>query len=257
MPTAPIDVDFTQDKRYVPGFNGFGESVNKLRNFSDVTDMIPESQWRPIFEERKARGLSARSLVTRIFDQGQEGSCVANQCAQAHEMLQAKELGKDRVTLLSPISLYKRIGSSAGSGAYIGDAMDESMETGILPLDTPENRARFGDKVMPHRGFREPYPDDWKPTAGLFKFDEAFIGRGLTEMMTALAKLWLVGVGRAGHSILYPEYEYEDDGDLFAPYPNSWTTGWGDEGWGKDSRRMMQSASGMFIVYRSTNTIAE
>lgn len=254
MPVAPVDVDFTQDPRFTAGFNGYGDKMKMLGRYEDTVNIIPESQWPQLFAERKALGLSMRNLVTRIYDQGGEGSCVANAAGQAHQVLQAKELGKDRVTQLSAISLYKRIGSSAGSGAYIGDAMDELQEKGILPLDTPENRARFGDKVMPHTGFREAYPADWEQTAKNFKILEAFRGSSRAEMFTALFNWHPICVGRAGHSIMYADPILEGSNWLIE-YANSWTPGWGDNGYGRDSDRLINSSAGEFIVYRSTNTV--
>lgn len=254
MPVAPVDVDFTQQPQYVAGFNGYGDQLRMMGRYEDTVNIIPESQWRQLYEDRKLKGVAMRKLVTRIMDQGQEGSCVGNQCTQAHQVLQAKELGLDRVTQLSAISLYKRIGSSAGSGAYIGDAMDEAMGDGILPLDTPENRARFGDKVMPHTGFREPFPSDWKTTGKQFKFLEAKRGHSRAEMFTALFNFHPVGVGRAGHSIMYADPIW--DNDWFIDYINSWSPNWGDEGIGRDSTRLINQSAGEFIVYYSINTVA-
>lgn len=254
MPAAPIDVDFTQCPEYVHGFNGYGDSLKMLGRYEDATNIIPESQWAQLYAERKAQGVSMRGLVTRIYNQGQEGSCVANAAGQAHEVLQAKEFGKDRVTPLSAISLYKRIGSSAGSGAYIGDAMDELQERGILPLDTPENRARFNDKVMPHTGFGKPYPSDWEQTAKNFKILEAFRGSSREEMFTALFNLHPICVGRAGHSIMYADPILEGSAWLIE-YANSWGN-WGDNGYGRDSSGNIRSSAGEFIVYRSINSIA-
>lgn len=254
MPVAPVDVHFPSDPRFVAGFNGYGDKLKMLGRYEDTVNIIPESQWKQLYEERKALGVSMRGLVSRIYDQSQEGSCVANAAGQAHEVLQAKELGKDRVTPLSAISLYKRIGSSAGSGAYIGDAMDELKERGILPLDTPENRARFNDKVMPHTGFRSPYPSDWENTAKEFKMLEAFRGSSRAEMFTALFNLHPICVGRAGHSIMYADPILEGSSWLIE-YANSWSEGWGDNGYGRDSSNLIRSSAGEFIVYRSINTV--
>ena len=254
MPVAPIDIDFTQDPQYVAGFNGYGDSLKMLGRYEDTVNVIPESQWKQLWDDRQSQGVSMRGLVNRIYDQKSEGSCVANAAGQAHEVLQAKELGKDRVTALSAISLYKRIGSSAGSGAYIGDAMDELKERGILPLDTPENRQRFGDKVMPATGFRESYPRDWENTAKNFKIIEAYRGSSRAEMFTALFNFHPICVGRAGHSIMYADPIW--DNDWLIEYANSWGN-WGDAGYGRDSSRLINQSAGEFIVYRSINTIAE
>ena len=183
-----IDVDFTTDPRYVPGYSPKFRSHKKRFGaavFGDSFEIIPESQWRELANESEKAGGGMENLITRIMNQGNEGSCVSNACAQAYEVLQAVLAGKDRVVPVSAMSLYKQIGSSPNSGAMVEDGIDRMNDTGFLPLDTPENKARF-PMTFPHTGFRTPYPSDWKTLAAKFAGIEGFWCNNKNEMFSAL-----------------------------------------------------------------------
>ena len=247
-----LDVDFRTFPQYVKGYDSFGHT-HGYRAYEDSVNIIPESQWAGEVDAMTEAGNSARALVTRIYDQGQEGSCVANATSQAHEIVQALQFGKERVTHLSAISLYKRIGRSPGSGAMVSDGMDEGAARGILPLDNEENRAKFGESVMPNTGFYEKYPDNWEETAKEFRFDEIDVITSLAEMMTALIRRQPVVVGRQGHSICYAGL-IRRSGSYVAEYPNSWRDTWGDNGWGYDSLSQIRLSSGWAFTVRSIIT---
>ena len=222
-----LDVDFTKDPRYVAGALA-DRCFRGAPNFADSIAVMSDSEIAACVERMDAGEPTCEQLVTRIFDQGQEGSCVANASSQALEIIQALQFGKENVVHLSAISLYKRIGSSAQSGAVVSDALDEIKARGVLPLDTPENRKVFGDAVMPNTGFREKYPDNWEATAAKFKGVEAFELRKIAELKTALCLRYPVVVGREGHSICYVRLMTRN-GRLVVKYPNSWGS-WGDVG---------------------------
>src|SRR5262245_35742095 len=191
-----IDVDFTTEARYVFGDTGRKTFARAYQRFQDAIPLIPRDQWQAEYEKTQAEGGGAERLVTRSVDQGSEGSCVANASSQAHEIVQAKQWGKDNVVHLSAISLYKRIGRSPGSGSSCDDALDEGTSRGILPLDTPENRSRFGDAVMANTGFYKPFPANWEATAKLFRYVERFVIESMDELGTALVNQLPVVVGR-------------------------------------------------------------
>jgi hypothetical protein len=182
------------------------------------------------------------------------GNCVANACSQANEIIQALQFGKENVVHLSAMSLYKRIGSGPNSGAMVSDGLDEMQARGVLPLDTPENRAKFGDKVMPNCGWRTPYPDGWEAVAKGFCVVEAFVLRGMSELLTALVNQHPVVVGRAGHSICYCRPVWKSGYNVV--YANSWGN-WGfaagdfEHGFGLDSSRMVSSSAGWAFAVRS------
>ncbi len=251
-----VDFDFTKDPRYVPGYTAehlgaFKANFASLPKYSDNFDILSDSDLKDAANEAAKVGGNAR-LITRIFDQGNEGSCVGNAFTQGHQVCQARLGGKHRVIQMSAMSLYKQIGSSPNSGANIGDAMERLEDTGILPLDTAENKQRF-KHTMSHRGFRQSWPDGWKETAKLFGNCEMFVAESFQEAATAIARGRCVGVGRAGHSILYVDLIY-DDGWAF-DYANSWTEDWGfakgdfQGGFGRDTRRLYNEACDWCVVF--------
>lgn len=246
---AFLDVDFTKDPNYVKGYDELGD-VSLYGAYEDFASaMIPQSEWKDRVAEMDAANSGCDALVTRIYNQGREGSCVANACSQAHEVMQALQFGKDAVTHLSAISLYKRIGRSPGSGAMVSDGLKQSADVGILPLDDATNKARFGTIVMPNTGFYEQYPEGWQGIARQFRVLEWTIIRSLEGMMSALLNRHPVVVGRQGHSICYCRPMYRN-GSLIAKYANSWGN-WGDNGYGYDTLRQMEMSSGWAFACRS------
>lgn len=252
MPIDPrfIDVDFPVQPQFTFGDLGPAAFGKRCQAYGDAVSVIPQSQWPELAQLAIASGGGSSQLVTRIYDQKQEGSCVANACSQAHEIVQAIQVGKENVVHLSAISLYKRIGSSPNSGAMVSDGLEEMAERGVLPLDTPENRAKFGTSVMPNTGFRTPYPANWEETAKKFRATEWFIVESLEELITALFNHHPVVVGRSGHSIAYTDPVYQD-GALLVKYCNSWGTGFGENGFGYDSLRLIRSSASWAFALRS------
>jgi hypothetical protein len=252
-----IDVDFPSQPEFVYG-NGGLRSLDSLacRSYADFAPLIPEAQWPELAEKLAANGGGCSALVTRIYNQKNEGSCVGNAKAQQNEIIQATQKGKENVVPLSAISMYKRIGSSPNSGAMIDDALEEGVARGYVPLDTPENRAKFGSVVMPPTGFYTPFPANWQATAALFKDHEFLVVRSVAELITALFNLQPVVVGRQGHSICYCDPVYRN-GSLHVAYANSWGN-WGfamgsmTTGFGLDTLgQIRMSASWAFAVRSS------
>lgn len=247
-----IDVDFPREPRYLFGDLGMPTlERQRFAAYGDTVNVIPESQWKDLIAAMDADGGGADRYVTRIYDQDGEGSCVANACSQAVEICQAKKFGVEGVVHLSAISLYKRIGRSPGSGAMVSDGLDELSSVGILPLDNPENRAKFGDKVMPNCGFYAKYPDGWQEIAKQFRGTEWFIVNSVAELVTALLNQHPVVVGRAGHSICYCRPMF-DNGSLVVKYANSWGS-WGDKGFGYDSMGLIRSSASWAFALREVN----
>lgn len=255
-----VDVDFTTQPQYVQGYTvedvkRFQDCKSSLPKYADNFEVLSDSDLKDAAAELAKIGGNA-NLITRIFDQGNEGSCVGNAFTQGHQVCQARLAGKHRVIQMSAMSLYKQIGFSPNSGANIGDAMERLQDTGLLPLDTDENKRRF-KHVMSHRGFRQQWPDGWKETAKLFGDCELFVAESAQEALTATARGRCVGVGRAGHSILYIDPIW-DDGWAF-DYANSWTEDWGfakagfKGGFGRDTRRLFNEACDWCVVFEGPN----
>jgi hypothetical protein len=246
-----IDVDFPSQPQFVFGDLGcspFRESEAFRTCYADVAPVYPQSQWPELAEAAKDSSLS--KLVTRIYNQGNEGSCVANACSQAHEIVQAIQFGPANVVHLSAMSLYQRIGRSPNSGAMVSDGLEEMAERGILPLDTPENRVKFGDAVMPNTGWRNPKPANWEATAKNFRAVEWLIVDSVEELISALFNQHPVVVGRSGHSIVYCDPVY-DGSSLLVRYCNSWGASFGEQGFGYDSLRLIRSSASWAFALRS------
>lgn len=250
-----IDVDFTREEAFVAGDLGMMAMASAPPFYDEREELVPESRWQELSDMLDESNAGLEWLVTRIYNQGREGSCVGNAACQAMEVVQAMQAGKDAVVPLSAISLYKRIGRSPSSGAYVPDALEEGQSRGVLPLDTPENRAKYGAHVMPHTGFHTPWPAGWESTAAKLKIGEAPIHRSLASLVSAGFKGHPAIVGRDGHSICYLRPKYRN-GQLGFLYVNSWGP-WGfgaggfSAGFGWDSLRMVQQSARWAFSIRS------
>lgn len=242
-----IDVDFSLDPKYTFGMKSMGDHT-KFCRYADENIVIPETDWKALAQHIQDLGVGNSSYVTRIYNQKQEGSCVANASSQATEIVQARQFGKNRVVHLSAMSLYKRIGSGPSSGAVVSDAIEELVKDGVLPLDNEENKARF-KHFMPNTGWSTPYPEGWKETAKNFKALEWMVCDSYAELISALLFRYPVVVGRQGHSICYCDVVYKD-GEIMVKYANSWGD-WGENGFGYDTLRTIKAASGWAYALRS------
>lgn len=253
-----IDVAFDEQPEFTFGCKPDGVYASFGETYEDAEQPLTDAEVRLAIERRDEADAWLSYFVTRIYDQQQEGSCVGNATGQSCEVKQAKQLGKDRVVPLSPISLYKRIGTSANSGATISDSAKEITRRGILPLDTPENRARFGDQVMPHTGFRSPFPPGWEATGNLFLVREILPIKTMQGIKTAGVKGDPIIVGRRGHSIAYLDLVWNAEKGRFEfQYVNSWSEQWGSPfgefkgGFGRDTESLIKESAGWAFAIRT------
>lgn len=259
MPIDPkfVDVDLTKDPNYNKGdttpCKAGGMDLFTLPGmlfYEEVMPVYPESEWQKLVEEMDTGGGTGLDrLVSRIFNQKNEGSCVANCWGQICEILQAVQFGLENVVQVSAMSLYRRIGSGPNSGANIDDARQEMLTRGILPRDSEANKAR-GFVTHPETGWSNRLPTDWEAFAVNLRIVENYIVRSVQGLVSALINGHPVGVGRAGHSINYLRPQY-DGRNLLVKYANSWHESWGDKGFGYDSLRYIQSSAGYAIAARS------
>ena len=101
-----VNTDFTREAAvhgYSLGYAGVGDAVGRMRAYADVVPALSDNELRAAIEKLDADGGGAERLVTRIYDQDGEGSCVANACSQANEILQALQFGKDKVRHLRKV----------------------------------------------------------------------------------------------------------------------------------------------------------
>lgn len=215
-------------------------------NFNDAFDLIPRSEW-PVL-------IAAQGDVTRldpyIRNQGKEGSCVGNGTAASVDRCQAIQHGC--IIRTSAMSLYKRIGRSAGSGANVGDALTELKTRGILPEDTPENRAMF-DHVHPATGFGHRLPDGWETTGAQFRVEEFWKISCFDEAATALFLNFGVVYGRARHCICGWQI-VKDRGNWLLKFKNSWYRNgqpWGENGFGYDSESYLRGGPSYGFAIRT------
>lgn len=251
-----LDVDLSRMNHvHPPGFTGYG-SPDRFRNFGETAKILTRSEIEAEAEKTAAEKAGNAFLVVEVKNQKQEGSCVGNASTQGLQVIQARRLGKDKVTLLSAIATYKQIGSSPMSGANVEDSMNKLEGVGTLPLDTPENRAKYGDQVMPATGFYTKFPAGWQATAKNFRLAEVTVVRSFEALLTALLCGHPVVVGRQGHSILYLDV-IVINGKLYVIYVNSWSLDWGQaagdfkSGFGVDSESTIRQSAQWAYAMRS------
>lgn len=255
-----IDVDFEKEPAFVFGDLGVSFEANYGASYEDRYGVMSDAEIEAAIEAIDAAGGGIDQLVTRIYDQKQEGSCVANATSQAHECCQARQFGKDRVVHLSAMSLYQRIARSAQSGAMVSDGWAEMKARGILPLDNEANRARFGNLVMPNTGWGTKRPAGWEAVAAQFAGLEATIIKSVAGIFTALCNQDPVVVGRQGHSICYVR-PMKRSGKRMVAYANSWGS-WGSplgdqpSGFGFDTANQISQSAGWAFALRSVTVPA-
>lgn len=200
--------------------------------------MVPESQWK----ERALRTRTQfRESITKIYSQGNEGSCVGFGAAQMLETTLRRRYGLAHWVSISGMSVYKRIGRSSSSGAYIPDGIEAIVEEGALPDDSAENKARYAH-THPRTGFSKSLPSGWEQTAKLFRGSKWAQCNGKEEVASALLNGYVGIVGRSGHCIPYVYLDFSGN-DPVACYANSWDVDWSDNGFGYDSVRTFSSVT--------------
>jgi hypothetical protein len=246
-----LDVDFPEEAKkhqrlmgLVPRTELVGAGGFPL--FSDLEGLVDEKDWKELIDLKNKNGGMLRPFVRAVKDQDGEPSCVSNATVSAHEICQNILFGPDDITELSPISLYRFVGTPR-SGSSLGSNLKRMREIGALPLDNEKNRKRW-KHVHPHNGYSRAMPSGWEETAKLFRIDEYADIDGLKAMVSALLKGYPVIYARAGHCILAIGLSYRN-GLLVLEYLNSWGE-WGaalndafSYGVGFDSERVAKSAS--------------
>lgn len=224
-----IDVDFQAVAGRLTGCKPRVTAVGEeFPVFEDNFDLIPENEWDDLIEATP----DLLDYSPYQHDQDGEGSCASNCTGGCYETMFVQQFGFDRFVPTSPMSLYKRVGSSPQSGSSLDSNLREMRDTGMLPLDTPENRARFSH-VFPHCGFHEEMPDGWEETASLLRIYEWWDVATLEGAVTALFKGFPGCYARSGHSIKLTKL-VKKDSKRFMKYHNSWGD-WGDNGCGYDT----------------------
>ena len=252
-----LDVDFIEEARRfrrlmgaTPRLESVGMAGAPL--YADVMPLVDESQWQPLIEAKNAGGGMLQPLIRHVKDQNGEPSCVSNATLSGHEIKQVEMFGAEKLTILSPISLYMRVGSRR-SGSSLSDNLREMLEIGALPQNDSPNASLF-KHTMPANGYGTAYPTDWKTTAAEFRVAEYADISSWKEFVSALLNGHPVVYARSGHCILAVGLIYRN-GSLYLVYLNSWGQ-WGaainshfSYGAGFDSERVGKaSAYGAFAI---------
>lgn len=197
--------------------------------------MVPRSEWR----DRAMRLVDQyRDDVTEIYDQGDSGACVGFASAQMLEVMLRRRYGKKHRVSLSGMGQYKRIGRTKDSGSTVDDGMDAVIE-GCLPTDSAENKAKY--KHTFGRLWSGKLPTGWQETAKLFRGQRFALAKGMDEIASALITGHAMITGRQGHCIPYVFLDFDDKGNPYCAFSNSWRADWGDMGFGYDSERIAKN----------------
>lgn len=208
------------------------------------TELIPRSRWD---EVAKVAEPLLRGSIKTVLNQGRISSCVAAATVGAMQVAGALQFGE--YTRLSWGSLYSRIGSTAYSGSYIPDGINEARTIGVLPADGESFPATFPPGDYNPRSLRN---RDWMPTAKQFRCHRVLRINSVDGWFTALVSGWPVVYGRRGHAI-YSVLAKRNRGDWLFGYCNSWGQ-WGDRindelpyGMGWDTERTIRGCVGYAI----------
>lgn len=216
--------------------------------YEDEFPIHPRSEWDALIEEQEELEL----LSAETKDQKQEGSCCPNATGGMFEILWNMTFGIKCWVQFSPISLYRWLSPGPSSGVYIPASLKQLCDVGMLPTDTPRNRAFLEHAgldpthVLQPTGYSQPFPSKWKETAFHFRLAEAWDIRTFDGIASSLLDKFAVVYGRAGHAICGVKTR-KQSGVYLLRYLNSWN-GWGEtgangnRGFGHDTERYVSGA---------------
>lgn len=205
--------------------------------------MVPRAKRKEYAERNWA---TQRKTVHQIYSQGRTSACVGFGAAQALEVTRARRYGVENHVSLSGMFVYKHIGRTLMSGAYIPDGMETIVEKGTLPLSSPENDDRF-EHTWGLQDWSSRIPREAYSTARNFRVSKWGIARGKDEIESAMLNNLCGIVGRSRHCVPYVGLTWHRGG-FYVPYANSWSFDWGDEGFGFDSERVYRNLSLYLIL---------
>jgi hypothetical protein len=200
--------------------------------FEEAFPLMTDAEIQDFIKDQDDHDGNLDRLVTHRYDQDGEGTCTCNAGAAKYNVIAARQFGKDRVIPQSPISIYMKIASGPNTGSAVGDCLEQQMETGSLPIDTPETRAIMGEHAsdahfMRAVGYNKSlYKSGWEKTADWFKVQEFYEIDSSRGFLTALCRGWPVHYGRSGHSILAVRPALKGS-TIYVVYLNSWGS-WGE-----------------------------
>lgn len=180
---------------------------------------IPKSEW-----SQWTSRFPITRLVKSIRNTTEQtmGSCVGHACANGMELGTYQMCGDLFFRRISGMSMYKRIGRSPNSGAYIPDAADEIFRRGILPVTGEPYPHTFSQDG----NWSTALPSGWETTAALWKAAVYFVSDQESGFRQRMDCRLGHQFGRSSHSII--GFAVTASGKW--AYENSWGTRWGDLG---------------------------
>ena len=174
-----IDCNFPSQPRFTFGCqppNQLKEFCSGLRAYEDVEPPIASSQWIEI-AKRNARQRPGRNGSFLGFTINRKKVLRRQHEVAAMRSAAAGQWGLDASCIC------RRFRSTSGSALRLKVARTSKTQpskriSGVsFRLTLPENRAVYGNAVMPNTGWRTPFPADWEQTAAMFCDDEQFVVR--------------------------------------------------------------------------------
>jgi len=220
-----LDVDFSQQAGEQLGAIQFppllaAQAIAAAQNVKSLPGFkpIPKAEW-PAWVARFPVTRLAKSI--RNTTEQTMGSCVGHACANEVEAGCYMMGGDWMFRRISGMSMYKRIGRSANSGAYIPDAADEIFSRGILPVTGEPYPHAFAQDT----GWSTAMPSGWETTGRLWKAVVYSVDDQESGFRVGMDMRLGRQIGRSSHSICAGGYT----GKTWW-YENSWGSDWGDLG---------------------------
>lgn len=198
--------------------------------FSERIDVIPRRDWPDLIGEISLRRYG------RPTDQDGVGSCAAEACTQS--VIVTRGWQGQQYVELNPWSLYYKTSGGADRGSSIDSNLVLARDQGICPMSL--HPRALGWRARPSAEALE--------AAKQYRIDEFFDIQSIEEFGTALLKGFAVQFGWQGHSVLAVELINPDE----FIYCNSWSTDWGDEGFGRLALNRVNWGYGSFAVRTAT-----
>jgi len=205
--------------------------------FSDNLDTWNDDVCREMIEH----GVSMKSHIREVKDQGQNGSCATESTTGSVQLI--REFNGREFVKLNPLSLYAFTHASnrgGGGGSSIDSNLARARDEGILP-----------ESVWPRsKGWHEKPPQDlMEEHAAKYRIDEFWDVGNISEVRTALLAQLPVVFGWRGHSCCLVELISMEE----AIYLNSWGSDWGDDGLGRIKLSDIDFRYGAFAVRSVTD----
>lgn len=226
-----LDVDFQAASVEAFAMCGMIEDDREFdcASYEDAEAIIPRSEWPDRIKTIDDGGGWLERMISKIKNQGREGTCVYNAAAQATEIAWCKAFGIENWIELSPISGYRNVARGPSSGSSVPGALTWMTDHGLIPVDNDANKARVGAGLFKHThpatGFWTKPEAGWVDTAKLFRVQEFLKLTSVDSWVSALLQGFPCVGGRSMHCICHVR-PMIDGNKIYSMYANSWN-GWG------------------------------